>query len=109
MKSTVSQYDFEQAFRDCDRFDNFGYHGLKALYEYLEEYEDDCGEEIELDVIAICCDFSGYDTALEAAVEHGFEPYEDEDEDEQETSALDWLRDETTVIEHEAGVIIQSY
>ena len=30
---------------------------LKELYYYIEELEDDLGEEIELDVIGLCCDF----------------------------------------------------
>ena len=47
------------------RPDNFSYAGLKALYEY---FTDMGSEEIELDVIGICCDFAQYteEEALEA-------------------------------------------
>jgi hypothetical protein len=32
--------------------------GLSMLWDYLEDYENDTGEEMELDVIALCCDFA---------------------------------------------------
>lgn len=54
MKKTINFYDFEQAFRDYDRIDNFSREGLETLFCYLEEVSPD----FELDVIAICCDFS---------------------------------------------------
>ena len=62
MKQAVIQYDFEQAFRACGRFggdnDNFSYEALKLLFDWFEEYEQDCGTEVELDPIAICCEFT---------------------------------------------------
>ena len=57
MKQTVNFYDFRRAFESI-RPDNFSDSGLSALFDYLEAYEDDTGEELELDVIALCCDFS---------------------------------------------------
>ena len=64
MKQSVNFYDFERAFKRYER-ENFSYDGLKALFSYLEEYEDDTGEEVELDVIALCCEFSEYDNLNE--------------------------------------------
>jgi hypothetical protein len=57
MKTTVNKYDFERAFADADRKENFSYEALGLLFDYFEQYEEDTGEEIELDVIAICCEF----------------------------------------------------
>jgi hypothetical protein len=57
MKTTVSVYDFHQAFKHL-RPDNFSYEGLNILFSYFYEYEESTGEEMELDVIAICCDFT---------------------------------------------------
>jgi len=57
MKQTVQLHDFRDAFRSI-RPDNFSYEGLATLWDYLDEYEQSTGEELELDVIAICCDFS---------------------------------------------------
>lgn len=54
MKQTINVYDFRDAFHRMNRGDNFSYEGLGAIFEYLEE----CDPDIELDVIAICCDFS---------------------------------------------------
>lgn len=60
MKQTVGIYEFREAFRNI-RPDNFSYEGLNLLFEYFENYEMDTGEEIEFDVIAICCDYSEND------------------------------------------------
>ena len=49
---------FRDEFRACGRADQFSYDGLGILFDYLEAYEMDSGEEIELDVIALCCEFS---------------------------------------------------
>lgn len=54
--NTVST--FRDEFRACGRADNFSYEALGLLFDYFEAFEMDTGEEIELDVIAICCDFS---------------------------------------------------
>ena len=39
---------------------NFSYHGLKTLFQYLDNLSEDCGEDIEFDPIALCCEFSEY-------------------------------------------------
>ena len=57
MKTTVSRYDFERAFIDADRKNTFTYDGMHLLFDYLEEYEESTGSEIELDVIALCCEY----------------------------------------------------
>jgi len=80
-----------------------------ALVEYLEELEGETGTPIEFDAVAIRCDYSEYESALEAATEFGFEADEDEDEDEREGSALAWLQDQTQVIEFEGGVVVAAF
>lgn len=60
MKQTVGIYEFRRAFRDI-RPDNFSWEGQNLLFEYFENYEMDTGEEIEFDVIGICCDYSEND------------------------------------------------
>ena len=54
--NTVSS--FRDEFRACGRADQFSYEALGLLFDYLENYEMDTGEEIELDVISLCCDYS---------------------------------------------------
>ena len=59
MKTTVNFTDFTDGF-NAIRPDNFTYAGLRALYDYIEGYEEDCETEIELDVIALCCEYTEY-------------------------------------------------
>ena len=64
MYQIVNEYDFTRAFDIMGRGDNFTYHGLRALFEWLEEcFHEDNG--IELDVIALCCDFAQYESIEE--------------------------------------------
>ena len=65
MKQTISLYDFRQAFSDMARSNNFSYGGLTALYDYINEIENSCGTEIELDVIAICVEYTEYENLKE--------------------------------------------
>ena len=54
MKQTVNVYSFRDAFHRMDRGNQFSYEALGEIFEYLEEANPD----MELDVIAICCDFT---------------------------------------------------
>ena len=55
---TVSEWDFIEEFKYQPN--NFSYHGLKTLYEYLEDYSEDIGENIELDTIDIMDEFQEF-------------------------------------------------
>ena len=57
MKTTVYESDFLREFKEYGREDNFTFEGLQILFGYLEQYEEDTGEEIELDVISLCGDY----------------------------------------------------
>jgi len=87
MKRTVNVYDFRQAFKDSGRNDHFTYEGLGALFEYLVSLEEDTGEEMELDVIGICCEFYEYEDLKEFQENYG---------DEYQT--IEDIEDQTTVI-----------
>jgi hypothetical protein len=55
MKQTIDNASqFQDAFHHAGRADNFSYEGMELLFDYLEE----CDPDMELDVIAICCDYS---------------------------------------------------
>jgi hypothetical protein len=69
MKQQVNFNDFVEAFRAYDRFEQFGYVALSALWVYLGELEQDIGIELELDVIALCCDWTAYPSATAACAE----------------------------------------
>ena len=61
MKQTVNFYQFATQLQAI-RPNSFSREGLIALWEYLEQSEEDMGEEMEFDVIALCCDFIEYDS-----------------------------------------------
>ena len=44
-----------------NRKDQFSYEGKKALFEYLGNYEEETGEDIEFDPIAFCCEYTEYE------------------------------------------------
>jgi hypothetical protein len=92
---TISESQFVDAF-NAVRPDNFSYNGLCALYEYLGGYYD--GDNYELDVIGICCDFSEYKDIDELR------------EDYAEYELLSDFEDRTTVIKLDnGGLIIQQF
>jgi hypothetical protein len=92
MKTTVSLYDFRREFEQC-RPNNFTYEGLKVLFDYFEEYENDAGEEVELDVIAMCCEFSEA-PFLEIAAMYNIEIDKEASEEDQQKQVADHLMDE---------------
>jgi hypothetical protein len=104
MKTYISQYDFRRAFQEC-RPDNFSYDGLKVLFEYLEEYEMDIGEELELDVIGLCCDFSE-STFEDIAALYNIEIDINENEDEQKQQVIDFLQSEGAYVGETLNSII---
>lgn len=91
MKQTVTESMFRDAF-NAIRPDNFSYEGLGHLYEYFMEYEESTGEELELDVIAICCDFN------EEPIKDVLENYAVQDVEELSENTLVLWHDDETVI-----------
>jgi len=74
MKEYITESTFIDAFKQSDtRKNQFSYEGLKALFEYLEEYEDSTGEELEFDMIGICCEYTEYDSLKQYNDEYGNE------------------------------------
>lgn len=95
MKQTVYLSDFRDSFKRI-RPDNFSYEGLGLLFDYFEQYEDDIGEEIELDVIAICCEWAE-DTLENIASNYSIDISGLEDASEIEYTVLEYLNDHTQV------------
>lgn len=96
MKQTIGFSQFVDAFRDHDRYDQFGHAGLRVIFDYLESYEEDSGEEIELDVIAICCDYNMLDVDTIAS-EYSID-VDGIDEKEKREAVMEYLNDNTTVL-----------
>ena len=102
MKTTVSLYDFREAFRARGRAEQFSYEGLEVLFDYLEQYEDETGEELELDVIALCCDFYE-DTVGAIADNYSIDLTYCEDEDEQAEVIREYLEDNGALVGEVTG------
>ena len=98
MIKTLSLYDFEDEWNKWeDRKNTFSYEGKKALFEYLENCEDETGEKIELDIIALCCDYTEYTDMEEVKAQYS------------NIKDIEDLRDNTQVIEFSGGIIIQNF
>ena len=97
--NTIDQHEFRRAFADCGRGDQFSYEGLNALFDYLEELSEDTGANIELDVIALCCEFSEYADLEEIKSHYSNTTLE----------SLDDLHEHTQAIQFETGIIIQDF
>jgi len=63
------------------------------MVHYLEQFEDETGEEIDLDPVAIRCEYRAI-TLDEAVREYQIPPHVDDDGE-----VLEWLQDRTEVIE----------
>ena len=88
---TINEQQFIDAFIDAGHWNSFSRDALIMLYEHLEELSDDTGEDMELDVMAICGDYAQrhLDDVREA-----LELDENADEDE----ILEALEYHTTVV-----------
>ena len=108
VKSYINESDLYHDLKAMGR-DNFSYDGAKALMEYLEELSEDMGENIESDPIAFCCDYAEYSEeeyeSLASEYNEDFGQGTDFDED----VFLEWLNENTSVIEFQGGIIIQSF
>jgi len=69
---SVTFNDFLDEFKNFNREDQFSYEGKKALFEYLNELSEDLSEPIELDIIAICSEFTEYDNLEQFNKEYGY-------------------------------------
>ena len=87
MIKTINEYDFSKAFHNMGRGEQFSSSGLDALFKYFEMLEDSVSEPIELDVIAICCEYSEYESLEEFHYDYGSE-YESIDDIERETEVI---------------------
>lgn len=100
MIKRITLNDFRKGFKDMNR-DSFSYEGYEALYDYLEELEDGSGSPIEFDVIALDGEYAEYGSLKEFNEDYCGDP------DEYET--IEELREDTTAIEFDGGLIVQQF
>ena len=64
--------DFLEEFERHERQDQFSYEGKRALFAFLDELGEDTGQDIELDIINICCNFTEYDSLEDFNIDYGY-------------------------------------
>jgi hypothetical protein len=101
-----------------DEFAGWSYAGALALCEYLDDWEEAIGEDIEFCPVAIRCDYSEYNSVEEAIVElcgdspmeiAGVDTPEELATGDYEDDLRNYLQEHTTVIPFDGGVIVQSF
>ena len=104
---------------------NWSYNGAYALANYLQELEDDLGESIEFDRVAIRCDFSQYESLQEwahdyfggeakALAEFSWgESYvgnmDESDSESFDETLQEYIQDHGQLIEFNGGIIVSSF
>ena len=94
MKIQVTESLFRDSFLRV-RPEQFSRSALNALYYYYVQIEEDTGEEMELDVVAICCEWDEYPSFAEAAEAYGCKPAD--------------FAEQTTVLETDCGIVVQNF
>ena len=100
IKETVNDSRFADVLLS-DEYAGWSYGATQALYQYLDQLSDDIGEDIELDRVALRCEWSEYSNSVEAAEEYGWTADSADDKDTNETLAREWLEERTTVLDVE--------
>ena len=108
MKQTITSHKFHCAFEEL-RTEQFSYEALHLLFDYFESIEEDGGEEIELDVIAICCEYS------ESSVQYIISDYsidvsDCDGEDEIKEAVIQYLAEHTRYLGYtDIGLVYQQF
>ncbi len=116
MKKTLSTDQIVQNLLE-DNNANWSRAGAHALAEHLEEIEQELGEEIEFDAVAIRCDFAEYCSLSEWASDYfakgeaerslGIEG--DDDGETKNRKTRDFIADYGTLLEFRGGVIVSHF
>ncbi len=94
--NNVSQ--FREAFRLVGRMDQFSYEGLEVLFDYLDNLSEDTGETIELDPVALCCEY--YESSIQELIDNYNIDLSEVDEDDPDSIievVREYLEENTSV------------
>ena len=113
MKMIVDACMMKEMFKNCNR-DYYTYEGCETLLEFYDEID----ENIEFNVIAICCDWNEYGETpclkwKDFISDYGY-LLEDEEiaemiDDEKINTIIEKLEDKTTVIKLSNSVLIEVF
>jgi len=97
MYQRVTFRDFVDAFRAHGRENQFSLDALEALFDHLEDLELELDSPIELDVVALCCDYQ--ESSVDEIIDHyGLDASKCEDDDDRHKLVEDFLSERTNVI-----------
>ncbi len=110
MKITLTTNQIADMLRQ-DSPDSWSYNGAKALAEYMEEYEEQSGEEVEFDAAEIRGGWSEYDSLLAFAEDNSRTLQLDKEKewDELEEEIRDFIQDRGHLIEFDGGIIVSAF
>lgn len=118
MKTTLTTSQAAHILID-DENANWSRAGAYALIEYLENLEEERGEELEFCAVAIRCEFSEYASLADFREEYFADDKQareaigadagDEDEEELDTLTAEYIRDYGELIEFDGGIIVSSF
>ena len=120
MKNTLRTSEIVAALLSDD-YAKWTHEAAQALAEYLEEYEQDCDIELELDVVALRCTYSEYDSLEDWITEYYSEDIEtafksagvdlegDESNDERDELIRSHILDQGHLIEFSGGIIVSEF
>jgi hypothetical protein len=105
MFQRITFADFIDAFRAHGRENQFSYEAKKALFEHLEQYEEDTGDQIELDVVGLCCEYeeADVDTIID---NYGLDASGCETDDDRREMVEGFLNYNNTVVWHDGGIFL---
>lgn len=106
MKLFITPYEgAEIMLRACN---NFSRNGALILMEWIEEIEQETGP-LDLDIIALRCEYSEYKSAMEAAAYYGWAAAPDEFDAANEAAALHWISKRTDARPFLGGIIVANF
>jgi len=89
-----SHHDLYEEFKLYNRHEQFSFKGFAALFNYLEQYSEDTGEPLVLDVVGICCEWAE-EHYLTVAVNYNIDLSDCADKDEAIEAVSDYLNENT--------------
>lgn len=113
MKQTINKSDFIDQFRVMDRLENFSYEARGLLFDYFEEIEEGAGEEMEMDVIAVCCEY--YEDSADSIASNymdaeDYAEFKELSKNEQIDGIREYLEENTQIVgETSIGFVYQAF
>ena len=106
VQSINNVHQFREAFRLAGRSDQFSHEGLEVLFDYLENLSEDTGETIELDPVALCCEY--YESSIQELIDDYKIDVSDADGDEETIAEFvkDYISDSTAYVGETEGCLI---